>query len=149
MYDTTDPNTPSWAGLSRRCLWGWAAPRGRYAKHASSGTVTAMPMMKLSFRPAVRPRNLTGQADVYVDICIAYRGDTGAGIKFTAGTSGSTYTWSPAARTSATPTVVRAIAQLYVDGAGDEITIEVRASTTAAFEIFAIGIFETAASIAI
>lgn len=149
MIDNRDPNTASWISLSRRCLFGWAAGRGRYAIHASSGTPAAMPLMVDSFRPRLHPRNLTEQSTILVDVCIAYRGDTGAGIRFTARGTSDTLTISPSAHTSATPTTTSATGLLEIDADGDEVEIDLMVSTSAAFEIFAIAIFEPAASLAL
>lgn len=128
---------PTWLALSRRCLWGWSTAFGRYYVHPSSSGWAAL--MSASFRPLVQPRNLRDGGSVSADVCVMYRADTGAKIRITS-SAGSV----ESALTAATTTPAAA----YISGldvsVSDELTVEVYATTTAAIELRALAIFDSA-----
>lgn len=132
---------PTWTAASKRCLWGWSTAHGRYYVHPSSSGYKAM--MSASFRPLVQPRNLRASTgSVAVDVCVMYRADSGAKIKFTS--SVDSLEMSLTAATTTTPAAQYDYGGLLVAATGDEITIEVYATTSAAVEIKALAIFDGA-----
>jgi hypothetical protein len=134
---------PSFLNASRRCLWSWACPMGRITNTSSTGYQS---FMINSFRPYVKPRNLTGGVStVPVDIAIAYRCDTGCKIKFVS--SADSYDWTPTAHTDATPALAIAEGQLEIDPAGDEIEISIYRTPTARFELHSVSIYEASSGL--
>jgi hypothetical protein len=126
--------------LTLPCLWGWAAPRGRYAKQPT--TAGYMKAMYDSFRPRIFPRNPRAlTSDIPVDIVFAYRCDTGCKVRVTAVVSGDSVVVTPTANTTAAPVVHIETAALTVDPAGDELTVELYCTTTAAIELWSMAVF--------
>lgn len=128
----------TWISASRRCLFGWATPHGRYYVQPSAAGWRNF--MAATFRPLVQPRNLRGGSSaVTCSICVMYRADTGAKIRFT--TSAGSVEMTLTAATTVTPAAQYA-SGLDIAPTGDDVTIDVYVTTTAAVEIWAIAIFD-------
>jgi hypothetical protein len=133
---------------SRTCLFGWAAPAGRFSGTTGTGYI---PLMSTSFRPFLYRRNLTrGSAAVKCDVVIAYRADTGTKIKlesFVAGDSGGTavesYEWTPGAMTDPTPAIAISTQTFDIPAETSEIKVSLYRTSTAAFELHGLAIFDT------
>lgn len=100
--------------------------------------------MKASFTPRVQPRNLKSgdsSTQIPVDICIAYRADDGAKIRFSPSVMGALEI-DLTENVTATPSVIFASALLNIPATGDDLEIEVYTTDAIAVELWAIAIFE-------
>ena len=134
-------------GNTRRCLFQWAHPAGYQYDGGGEGSLTytdAWNDTLGNFKFKVKGRNLRGRAaftTANTDVCMITRHDEDCAIRLTSAQTADTYTKT----FTGTQAVLKfnvTKAALIIDPTGDEITVEVLASSSKKCEIKSLSLWE-------